>query len=211
MQIVPSYGVACVIALVVLVLSVRAADWRRMSEAGAAHRFWALAIVIAVLGRADTGAGSGLHLLGAAAACGLLGLPFALLSLAAGIAIRHVGDGLDWADWPLAFASDAVVPLLAAALCFRIAGRWRTRHGPIPMVGAGFVAGALSVAVALTSREVFGATVQGAVPDVQAWFALAIGLAVAEANLSLAVLSTIAAQRPEWLDAAGTSSPRRPE
>ena len=101
----PSWGagLAALLAVAVLAWAVRGADWARVADGSddapdapgaGAHRFWGLATAVAVLWHADPAGVAGLHLLGAATACALLGLRPALVALAIGIAFRHVADGL---------------------------------------------------------------------------------------------------------------------
>lgn len=200
------------LAVALLVRSIATADWHRLAGEGDAHRFFGLATAVAALWHADPAGAAGLHLLGASAACALLGLRLALVALAAGTGLQHVADGVDVAAWPVAFLAGAALPAAIAHLGFGWALRGRERLGPLPWVAAAFVTGAVSMLASVIVRGGLGAAAGapgpvGAGPSGAP--AVWIAMAIAEAQLTAAVVATVAAQRPEWLSPPRTAG-RRP-
>ena len=179
------------------------ADWRRFAAGADAHLFWGCVVSVAVLWhlRATLPPGSGLHLLGATAVCALCGLRIALVVLAAGIGLQHLGDGVHWAAFGPAWLVGALVPGLLARAMLGFADRFAGRRlGPMPGVAASFAAGAASMIAVLVVSRVTGAA-PGLHVDAADFAAIALLMAIAEANLSVSVLGTIAAAAPGWLRA----------
>jgi len=196
-------------ALVALALGIAAVrvDPRRLAGDGA-HRFWGCATGVAVLWHAAGGPTGELHLLGATVACGLLGLPLGLLALAVGVAFRHGADGLVWSSLPWAFTVGALVPAAVSGIVIGAARRAaRPAHGPCLLVAGAFLAGAAAMAASFALRAVAGhlpvAPIVPPLPaDIGTLGALAAAMVMAEANLSAAVMTAVAAQRPAWLEGA---------
>jgi uncharacterized membrane protein len=203
---VPDPGLLTVVATTAAALGLIAwaalrAERGRLADDGEAHRFWGCATLVAVLWHFDTGPVVGIHLLGATLACALLGLRLGLLALAAGSVIQHAGDGAAWSGWGGAFLLGAALPAALACLALRVARRAAASLGPLPLVVAAFVGGGASMAAAVAVQGWVGLADVGRVtlgaPELAG---LALMMGIAEANLSVAALATIAAQRPQWLE-----------
>lgn len=195
-------AIAWLLAAGVLAGAVATADRRRVAGDCDAHRFWGVATAIAALWHADPDALAGAHLLGAAAACALLGLRVSLVALAVGSAFQHAADGLGAAAWPIAFLAGAALPAAVAHAGLAWAVRGREGLGPVPRVAAAFTTGAASMVASVSVRAWVG-TAPGApmptVPDAASATALLLAMAAAEAQLSASVVAIVSAQRPEWL------------
>jgi len=216
----PSWGagLAALLAVAVLAWAVRGADWARVADGSddapdapgaGAHRFWGLATAVAVLWHADPAGVAGLHLLGAATACALLGLRPALVALAIGIAFRHVADGLAPQALPAAFLAGAALPAAIAHAGLRWALAGRERLGPVPWVAGAFATGAASMLASVAARAWLAGGAVPAAPDAATGVALLLAMALAEAQLSAGVVAVVAAQRPAWLAVPGLGAPRR--
>lgn len=198
-------------AVALLALAAWRADWRRFAAPADAHLFWGVATAVAMLRQLGGEPFDGVHLLGAAAACALLGFRVAVVALAAGIGLQHAADGLHANAWAASWLVAGVLPAAVTRAVTSLLPADGRRLGPLPAVGAAFAAGGASMLAVVGARSWLGWLPPIAPHDTTAVAALAAAMAVAEAQLAATVVVLVAVRRPDWLmrDARAGRRPRR--
>jgi uncharacterized membrane protein len=197
---------AVVLSLAALLAAVRGVDWSALlGSSTRINLVLGFAVVMVLLWSLRAGVSPGLnfHLLGAMAACLVLGPHLALVALGLSLSGLAVNGAIEWPAWAINYVSMVVLPVLLAQGLRRAVERLLPAHFFIFVFVLAFAGSGLVV----IASGLFGATMLG-VAGAYPWWKIGseylpylLLLGFSEAWIGGAVTTMLVVFRPGWVSA----------
>jgi uncharacterized membrane protein len=195
-------GLLVAVAGVMLLVAVRATDWRALASGGGLNRLFGCAVVIALVwsARAEPVPGLTFRLIGIPLAALMLGPAAAIVCAALAIVAKGLWLADSWIGDVAEFVLYGALPALLTDIGRRAVAQWLPAHLFVYILGAGFAvcgvvaalcqlgAGSLVAALGLATWSSFG---------LYAPYLILIGFA--EATLSGMLITLMVVYLPDWV------------